>query len=106
MGERPFCFSFFVWAAGRLGTKSRAVSFWAGISKFLNSQDFAQSRLTQVQVILVDLLCGDMRALSHDRGFHKQDEKGERHPNHGEDEERVEIGERGGLLLTKIFQRL
>ena len=53
-----------------------------------------------------DLLCGDMRTLCHDGGFHKQDEKGECHPNRTEDEERVEIGERGGLLLTKIFQRL
>jgi hypothetical protein len=32
--------------------------------------------------------------------FHQQDEKGERHPNRSEDEERVEIGERGGWLLT------
>jgi len=47
-----------------------------------------------------------VRALCRDRGFHKQDEKGERHPNRSEDEERVEIGERRGLLLTKIFQRL
>ena len=52
----------------------------------------------------MDLLCGDMRALCHDRGFHQQDEKGERHPNRGEDEKRVEIGECGGLLLAKILR--
>jgi hypothetical protein len=51
------------------------------------------------------LFRGGVRALGGDRAFHQQDEKGECDPNHGEDKECVEIGERGGLLLTKIFQR-
>jgi hypothetical protein len=52
------------------------------------------------------LFRGDVRALDGDGAFHQQNEKGERAPERGEDDVRVEIGKRRGLLLAQVFEGL
>ena len=47
-----------------------------------------------------------MRAFFCDGAFHEEHEEDERGRDHSKDEEAVEIGERGGLLLAQIVEGL
>ena len=48
----------------------------------------------------------DVSAFFDDGAFHKEHHKGEQDPDHGKDQEGVEISEARGLLLAQIFQGL
>ena len=48
----------------------------------------------------------DVRPFLDNGAFHKEHQKGECDPDGGEDQECVEISERGSLLFAQVFQRL
>src|ERR1700730_3837294 len=48
----------------------------------------------------------DVSAFFDDGAFHKENQKGEHDPDHGKDQESVEISEGRGLILAQILQGL
>jgi hypothetical protein len=50
------------------------------------------------------LFCGDVGAFFCDGAFHKQHQNREYRPDYREDQEAIEIGEGGGLLLAQVVQ--